>query len=310
MDNGVNRQYKDRLFQRLFSDPGHKENLLSLFNALNETDYTDPDDLEITTIEDIVYMKMKNDVSCIIDDRLMLVEHQSSYNPNMPLRGLLYFGRLYDQLISLRGMNLYGRKQRKIPTPGYFVLYNGDEDQPDRKILKLSDAFAHPVQEGYFEWTAVMININEGHNPKLLSACKMLEDYSCFVVRVKQGIKMGKSLLIAVTEAVDSCIRDGILADYLKKNKAEVIGMLLTEYDEAATMEAIRQDSYEDGWDEGREEGLEEGLERGLERGITILIENMRKNNLPEEMIRAVLDCKPQASAIQEESSQYVLRNS
>lgn len=147
-DITVNYQYKDRVFRDLFGAEERKENLLSLYNALNGTEYQNLDDLEITTIEDAIYMGMKNDVSCIIDNCLSLFEHQSTYNPNMPLRGLLYFGKLYDKFINVNGKNIYSRRLIKIPTPQYYIFYNEEKELPDRTVLRLSDAFETPTRDG------------------------------------------------------------------------------------------------------------------------------------------------------------------
>ena len=139
-DIHVNKKYKDTVFRKLFGE--NKENALSLYNAVNHTSYTDPDDLEYTTLEDVIYMKYKNDVSFLIDKTLSLYEHQSSYNPNMPLRGFLYYADLYRKLIH-RSERLYSKHLLKIPLPHYIVFYNGSEKYmgEERRTLRLSDAF-------------------------------------------------------------------------------------------------------------------------------------------------------------------------
>lgn len=252
-------KHKDTLFRKLFGDPEHKENLLSLYNALNGTDYGNPDELEINTIDDFLYMGIKNDVSCIIDDYMLGLEHQSTYNPNMPLRGIVYFGKLYDSYISERGYSIYGRKLIKLPTPRYFVLYNGSGEEPDRKVFRLSDAFAHEDKSGDFEWTATVLNVNYGHNEEILNACKVLKEYSIFIETVRKYKMEGYTLKAAVDMTVDESIDKGILREYLIKHKAEVEGMLFTEtYEEA--MEIFKKDCYRDAWEEGRQDGREEGI--------------------------------------------------
>ena len=264
----VNKKYKDRLFRKLFGDPENKGNLLALFNALHGTDYTDENDLEITTIEDVIYMSMKNDCSCIIEECMDLYEQQSTFNPNMPLRGFMYFGKLYSQFVETNKLNVFSAKLHKIPTPGYYVLYNGNENMPDRMVLKLSDAFARKVNNGLaFEWTALMININEGHNTELLEACKILKDYSTFIGKIKR-YSMAESIASAVRRAIEESIEEGVLADFLIKHRAEVIEMCLTEYDEAATMADFKKTAYEDGLEEGRAEGMAEGRTEGIAEGI------------------------------------------
>ena len=159
-----NRNHKDRVFCMVFGYEKYKGNLLSLYNALNDTCYTNLDDLEITTMDNALYMSMKNDVSCIISNNLALFEQQSTWNPNMPLRGFMYFADLYNKYISTGSLGIYRDKLVKLPTPQYYVFYNGDRDMPDKQLLKLSDAFIEPPREGCFEWTATILNINYGHN--------------------------------------------------------------------------------------------------------------------------------------------------
>ena len=164
----TNREYKDRVFCLLFGSEEYKENALSLYNAISGTDYTDADDITFCSISDVIYIKMKNDVAVLFDSRLSLWEHQSSYNPNMPVRGLMYFGKMYDSYIKLGGINIYGSKLAKIPVPRYYVFYNGSKDLPAKLKLKLSDSFAEPDNSGDFEWTAIMLNLNIGKNDGLL----------------------------------------------------------------------------------------------------------------------------------------------
>lgn len=270
--------HKDRLFQKLFGAPENRENLLSLYNALNGTAYTDTSELEITTIEDVIYMGMKNDVSCIVDDYMSLKEHQSTFNPNMPLRGFMYFGRLYDKYIKQKGRNLYGKTLIRIPTPKYFVLYNGDDNEPDAVNLKLSDAFIHPVTDGSFEWTAVMLNINYGHNQEIMDGCQVLKEYAIFVAMTKANRASGMSVEEAVTKAVDECIEKGILKDYFIAHKAEVIVMCITEYNEAETMQAFRQ------------EGIAEGIKQGIAMGARENARKLFENGASFELIRASID--------------------
>ena len=273
----INRNNKDRFFKRLFGDSENKENLLSLYNALNGTDYTDAGALEINTIEDVIYMGMANDVSCILDGTMMISEHQSSVNPNMPLRGLMYFGLLYNKYVETHNKNIYGERLVKIPNPKYYVLYNGDKEQPDEVGLKLSDAFIHEGKSVGYEWTATMLNINYGHNNDLLDACKTLKGYAMFVDKVKTCKQSGLSNEEAVVKAVDDCIEEGILSDYLKAHKAEVTQMVLTEYDEAKTMQMLKEEAHEEGRVEGRAEGKKEGKAEEHEGGIKAIVNSLSK---------------------------------
>lgn len=182
----VNREYKGRLFRFVFGAEENKVYLLSLCNAVSGTNYTDVDDIEITTLNDAIYIKMKNDISFLIDSQMNLFEHQSTFNPNMPLRGIEYFAELYGNYIKANGLNIYVNSLQKIPTPRYFVFYNGTEEQPDVVKLKLSDAFQIPDDSGEFEWTATMLNINYEHNQKLLEQCQPLYEYAHFIKLVKE----------------------------------------------------------------------------------------------------------------------------
>ncbi|MBQ8638997.1 MAG: hypothetical protein IJ468_07500 [Lachnospiraceae bacterium] len=249
----VARNYKDRLFVRLFGDKENKKNLLSLYNALNGTEYTDETALDITTIEGVVYMGMKNDVSCILDNTMALYEHQSSYNPNMPLRGFLYAGKLYDKYVVTQDISIYGDTLIALPTPQYYVFYNGTDEMKteDRIELRLSDAFGDPTAKERYEWTAIMLNINCGRNRELMKKCSLLREYSMCVDTIREFTKMEKDWKNAIRKAVDECIQRGILADFLRNNKAEVVDMLLTEYDEQKLLEQYRRRGYEAGTKNG-----------------------------------------------------------
>ena len=239
-----NRQHKDRIFCMYEK---YKGNLLDLYNALNETNYTNLDDLEITTMENAVYMSMKNDVSCIIANNMALFEQQSTWNPNMPLRGFMYFSDLFNKYVSKYHFRLYDDKFIKIPTPQYYVLYNGSRKVPDKQILKLSDAFVAPPKDGIFEWTATVLNINPGYNEKLLSACKPLKEYAILIETIKEYRQKYDDKNVAIEKAIEECINCNVLKDFLLERKAEAMHTLLTEYDEEEAMEYFKQRAYEDG---------------------------------------------------------------
>ena len=182
MKNTINvrQTHKDRPFCNLFSK---KENALSLYNALNGTDYKNENELEIVTLEDALYLTMKNDVAVCLCDSINLWEQQSSVNPNMPLRGLMYFSKEYEGWLSANQKYIYGEKLVKIPAPKFYVLYNGEKQMPEREEYRLTDAFEHP-SPGY-EWTAYMVNINSGNNPQLMKRCKVLNDYTEFITQIR-----------------------------------------------------------------------------------------------------------------------------
>lgn len=239
--------HKDRLFCNLFS---RKEHALSLYNALNGTHYENEDDLEIITLEDTLYMTMKNDVSVCLYGNINLWEHQSTINPNMPLRGLLYFAKQYEGWIASHRKDIYSRKLLKIPTPQFYVLYNGTELRPEHEEYHLTEAFEHPVH-GY-DWTAHVLNINFGNNPQLMNACSTLAEYAELIHQIRTRQKSSASIENAVHQAVKYCIKNNILKTYLLKNESEVMSMILTEYDEELHNETLRE--------EGREDGIEEGI--------------------------------------------------
>lgn len=262
----VNKKYKDRLFRLLFGNESYKENTLALYNALNGTSYTNADDVTIYTIDDVIYIDMKNDVAFILDSDLSLWEQQSTHNPNMPLRGLMYFGKLYDKYITDTNKNVYRKKLVTIPTPKYVVFYNGVEQRPAVEKLRLSDAFIHEDKSGAFEWTATVINLSHPELDPRLLACKVLADYTTFVRKV-QEYKLETNLEEAINRAVNECIRDGILKDILLLHKAEVIELVLTEFNKELYEQGLKEDAWEEGLEEGRAAGIELGLAEGREKG-------------------------------------------
>ena len=261
----VKREYKDRLFCLLFGNEKYKE------NALNGTSYTNVDDVTIYTIDDVIYIDMKNDVAFLLDSELSLWEHQSTNNPNMPLRGFLYFGKLYDKYLVTNQKDVYRKKLISIPTPRYVVFYNGVEERPAVEKLRLSDSFTHEDSSGDFEWTATVINLNHPDLDSGLSACKALADYIAFVQKV-QGYKVVTNLETAINNAVDECIQENILKEILLSHKAEVIELVLTTFNKELYEQGLKEDA--------REEGLAEGLAKGV---LSTLLSLVRKGFLSVE---------------------------
>ena len=259
----VIRNYRDTLFRMLYRN---KKRLLSLFNAVNGTHYDNPDDLTITTLEGVLYLGMKNDVSCIIDMMMQLYEHQSTVNPNMPLRNLFYVSDLLQKYIYEEGIDIYSRKQIKIPTPKFVVFYNGDEEQPERKEIRLSKAFSANTGETNMELVVLQININKGQNEELKAACKTLQEYAEFTERAREHRKE-MELEDAIRTTIDECIRDGILKDFLLKNKAEVYHMCLYEFDVELHERVLREEEREEGRLEGIREGRLAGQQEGMQNG-------------------------------------------
>lgn len=279
----VQRNYKDTVFRMLFQE---KQNLLSLYNALNGTDYTDTSGLEITTLENAVYMNYKNDISFVFDFELLLYEHQSTLNPNMPLRDLLYVTRVIQNRI--KAENLYSKSLVKIPAPRFVVFYNGMDFQPEQQTLCLSDAFEKQQEHPSLELSVVVYNINFGHNSELLDACHLLKEYAQYVEQVRTFARK-MPFAEAVGQAIGHCIKNGILTDFLSKNRAEVIAVSIFEYDEEKHMKSEREEWREIGREEGLSIGREEGLKTGLDN-LSVLLKSLMETGKTEELQRALSD--------------------
>ncbi|EPF28229.1 hypothetical protein C5N99_10510 [Treponema medium] len=225
----ANRKYKDSVFVDLFSeDEKAKENFLSLYNALHHTNLPLSCPVENIRLDNIMYMNIINDVSCLVDDKIIvLAEHQSTINENMPLRFLQYIARLYEKL--QKPTDRYLRTLSKIPTPEFYVFYNGIEDYPETITLKLSDAFITKPEQVPLELTVRVLNINKDKGGEILKTCKTLDEYSLFVEEVRIQTQLDPEN--GFTNAVKICIEKGILKEYLQRKAREVINMLIAEYD-------------------------------------------------------------------------------
>jgi len=243
----VNKKYRDSVFTLLFSE---KQKLIELYNAIEGTNYTEDIDLVITTLEDVLYMNRKNDVAFTIGGKyVVLLEHQSSINENMPLRFLIYIARVYEKLIDNKA--IYNERLIKIPTPEFVVLYNGTKDFPKEKVLKLSDAFlAYGINNINLELSVRVININYGKSSDVLEKSQTLKDYSYFVYLVNQNIKNGEELEGAIENTMKQCLEEDILKEFLKSHGSEVINMLYTEFN----LEDALRVREEEGRVEGRVE--------------------------------------------------------
>ena len=260
--------YKDRVFRLLYQD---KKRLLELYNALNDTHYTNAEDLTINTLDNAIYIKMKNDISFIIDCNMCLYEHQSTYSPNLPLRGFLYFADLYKKLT--KDIDLSVRKLIKIPTPHYIVFYNGLENNNTEFTQKLSDAYEDD-SEGCMELTVRVLNINLGHNHSLFEKCSSLYGYSCFVAAVRKYLNL-MELTDAVNAAIDECIEADILKDFLLEHKAEVVAMSIYEYNEEYVRKSFFEDGVATGYNNGKNDGKTEGDARRLIQSVESVMANL-----------------------------------
>lgn len=237
----ANRKFKDTIFRMLFSE---KEALLSLYNAVNDSNYTDADALEIVTLENAIYMGMKNDLAFILDMNLYLYEHQSTINPNIPLRDLFYIAAEYQRLVDKK--SLYSSALQKIPNPHFIVFYNGSMPIEDCCTIRLSDAFYHATDNPALELVVTTFNVNAGHNTELMSQCRILREYSIYVAKVR-ALTEQMPVDAAVQKAVVECIHENILADFLRKNQAEVIAMSIFEYDKEEEEKKLRKAEFEAG---------------------------------------------------------------
>lgn len=280
----VNRIYKDRLYKMIFND---KSELLKLYNAINGTHYDDLAMLTITTLDNAIYMTMKNDLSFIIDMRLALYEQQSTVNPNLPLRFLMYITDIYSAYT--KDMNIYGSKKVQIPLPSFVIFYNGVKSQPDRTEFLLSELFHPTTDQPALELKAVMLNINKGHNQELMNACHTLRDYSEYVARIRT-YSAEMPLTDAVEKAITECIHENILRDFLLKNRAEAKAMSIYEYDEEKTLRMFREEGYEDGERNGK---IQATIEMCLEFNLSsdaIVQKLMTKFQFSENQAQEYLD--------------------
>lgn len=288
----LNRTYKSRLFEMIF---GSKKELLDLYNAVNGTCYENLEDLTINTLENAIYMFMRNDLSFVIDSRVALYEHQSTYNPNLPLRYLMYIANIYSRII--KDYNLYGSKPIKLPTPCFVIFYYGILEQPDRQILKLSDIYEVQDKEVFLELKAVMLNINAGHNKNLLNQCKTLRDYSIYVDKVRSYAKT-MSLEEAVEKSIQECIESEVLTEFLQNNRTEAKNVSIFEYDEEKHMRQTKEEGREEGRIEERQEMILELLSEYGE--LPEKLENDVKDQEDYEILRYWSRLAAKAASVEE----------
>ena len=273
----ANRKYKDSVFVDLFSeDEKAKENFLSLYNALHGTNLQLSCPVENIRLDNVMYMNIINDVSCLVDNKIIvLAEHQSTINENMPLRFLEYIARLYEKLQA--PTDRYLRKLSKIPTPEFYVFYNGKEDYPETTVLRLSDAFIVKPEQMPLELEVKVFNINKNKAADVLSRCKTLDEYSLFVEEVRIQTQLDPEN--GFTNAVKICIEKGILKEYLQRKSREVINMLVAEYDYDTDITVQREESLRIGIEQGFSDGA---YQKAIETAKNLLamkfpIENIAK---------------------------------
>lgn len=238
----MNDEHKDRVFKFLFGNPENKQWTLALYNAINGSSYDNPDDIQFNTIEDAVYLGMKNDASFIfvVMNELDLWEHQSTYNPNMPMRFFIYAAKLYEKYINSSDYYQYSSKLQTAPRPRCICFYNGTAKQPERKVLRLSEAFGG---EGDIEVLVTMLNINYGKNKALMEACKPLYEYAWLVETIRVNQRTMRNLEAAIDATIDEMPDEFVIKKFLLQNKAEVKGMFLTEYDQEKVLLQERRET-------------------------------------------------------------------
>jgi hypothetical protein len=226
---------------------------LEIYNAIENANYPEDTAVLINTLEGVLYMNRMNDISFLFGGRLIvLVEHQSTINENMPIRILMLIARIYEKILD--SQNIYRKNRIIIPKPEFIVLYNGEEDYPDRSVLRLSDAFEKADIPDMLELSVTVYNINQGRNPEILKRSKSLNDYSTFIAQIRENQNnKGVSLQKSIEEAVLYCISHGIMKEFLENHSSEVINMLFTEF------------SLEDALKISKEEGKEEGKNQVLD---------------------------------------------
>ena len=295
------RQYKDNVFCLLYRD---KNNLLDLYNGLNDTNYTNVDDLTVTTLKGGVYMKYKNDASFVFGQDLYMFEQQSSRNPNMPLRFLHYLSDVYRQMYT--NSDLHRSTLLKIPVPHFVTFYNGKQPLAAESILRLSDMYEKKIDYPELELMVRVININTANNAgnksrtfnsnindnsnmhtyssEFLSKCETLKDYMTFVNKVRVKTDVEKiDIRTAVTEAVDECIAENVLSDFLKNHREEVITVSIYEYDEEGHLEIVKEEGRQLGIAEGEKLGIIKGEEKERSNGIKVFIKLCKDMNLSDE---------------------------
>ena len=260
------RQTKDIVFRLVFGND--RQALLQLYNVLHGTAYTDPHELQIVTLDNAIYISRKNDLAFLLAGSINMYEHQSTLNPNMPVRFLIYLAQEYQLLVESMDKSLYGSELIPLPTPQCVVFYNGIADTPDEYELRLSSAFSNQDVEPAVEVVVKVININYGHNEYLMQGCGMLSQYAQFVTVTREYANRYNNREEAMNATIEYCIAHGILEDILRKHRSQELGSLLEEFDEKKYARTLRAEGYE----AGRTDGFTEGEQYGLEQGKNKLL--------------------------------------
>ena len=261
----MNREYKSDVFSMLLED---KKNALEVYNALNNTDYKDPEEVEIVKLEKGVSLTIRNDASFIIDMNISFYEHQSTYSENLALRNLIYLANTLENWLKENKRDLFGSRQIKIPTPYFVVFYNGLQKRPEYEEMRLSKSFYHETKNPQLELICRIYNINPNQNTTIKEKSQVLDGYTYFVEKVRYYRNQNRNLDEAVEFAIEDCIREHILEEFFRERKDEVKKMTHLDYTWEAREKMIRKEEYEMGVEFGLERGMEQGMERGMQQGI------------------------------------------
>ena len=262
----VKRTYKDSVFVTIFHE---KAKLIELYNALFDTNYDESAPIDIVTIKDVLFRTLKNDVAFVLGGRfVVLVEHQSSINENMPLRDLMYISTVLKRMIDTT--RLYREKRLMIPRPSFVVLYNGTKDFPAYRELRLSDSFLgekEKDEEDALQLIVKVYNINTEKNSEILGRCETLRQYSRFVEIMRSYREDSELTNDVIVEVLDQCKKEGILTEFLDKYGTEIVEMLFKELTREEDLEISRLDGYEEGFNSGERAGFSKGERAGFSKG-------------------------------------------
>ena len=289
----VNREYKSDVFSMLLED---KANALEVYNALNDSDYDRPEDVEIILLEKGISLSIRNDATFIIDMYMNFYEHQSTYNPNMPLRDLIYYANTMEKQLKQEKRDLFSRQLIMIPTPRFAVFYNGTEKRPEQEIMRLSDAFLHPMEVPEMELTCTVYNINPECNGELLEKSEVLRGYMTFVELVRRLEREYNSLETAIDRAMEECIRQHIFEDFFRGRKDEVRKMTQLDFTWERREELIRMEERAEGHAEGHAEGYKQAHIDAIKKMIS-------KGYFKEQILELDYSEEEYQQAIQENSS-------
>ena len=285
-----NREYKSDVFSMLMEN---KSYALEVYNALNHSDYRNPEEVEIIRLERGISLSIRNDASFLIDMNMSFYEHQSTYNPNMPLRSAIYYVNTLEDWLRRKNLDLFSRKRIQIPTPHFVVFYNGTEKRPEYEEMRLSEAFCHKTDEPGIEVRCRVYNINPDNNRPLKERSAVLEGYTYFVEKVRTYRKGNMGLEEAVDRAIEDCIENHVLEDFFRDRKDEVKKMTHLDYTWEKREQMIRKEEFEEGMEQGIAEGMERGIEQGVGQGSLQRLVNqvcckLKKGKTPEEIADAL----------------------